>query len=106
MAERESVGACPKCGGEVRAGDSRYVCERAAGEGAACDFTFGRRILQRTIAPDEMRALLAKGKTGVLDGFVSKKSGRPFKAHLTMALDGQEAGKLGFEFPPRKGGRK
>ena len=108
LSEREVVGNCPKCGGGIRAGDSRFVCERAAGEkeGAACDFSFGRRILQRAITPDDMRALLSEGRTGVLEGFVSKKTGRPFKAHLTMALDGKEPGKLGFEFPPRKGGRR
>ena len=107
LSGKDSVGACPKCGGEVRAGDSRYVCERAAGEkeSAACDFSFSRRILQRGISPDEMRALLGEGKTGVLEGFVSKKTGRPFKAHLTMDLK-DDPGKLGFEFPPRKGGRK
>ena len=105
LSERESVGSCPKCGGEVRAADSRYICERGVGEGSGCDFSFGRRILQRAIAPDDMRLLLAKGKTGVLEGFVSKKTGRPFKAHLTMELEGKDAGKLGFEFPPRKGGR-
>ena len=106
LSERESVGSCPKCGGEVRAADSRYICERASGEGAACDFSFGRRILQRAITPDDMRAMLSEGKTGVLEGFVSKKTGRPFKAHLTMELGGKDAGKLGFEFPPRKGASK
>ena len=105
LSGKEVVGACPKCGGEVRAGDSRYVCERSAGEGSACDFSFSRRILQRMIAPEEMRLLLSEGKTGVLEGFVSKKTGRPFKAHLTMDLKG-ELGKLGFEFPPRKGAKK
>ena len=106
LSEREVVGSCPKCGGEVRAGDSRFVCERSAGEGSACDFSFSRRILQRGISPEEMRALLTEGRTGVMEGFVSKKTGRPFSAHLTMALDGKEPGKLGFEFPPRKGGRR
>ena len=53
-----------------------------------------------------MRALLTEGRTGALEGFVSKKTGRPFSAHLTMALDGKDPGKLGFEFPPRKGGRR
>ena len=97
LSGKDSVGVCPKCGGEVRAGDSRYVCERAAGEkeNAACDFSFSRRILQRGISPDEMRALLGEGKTGVLEGFVSKKTGRPFKAHLTMDLK-DDPGKLGF----------
>ena len=106
LSEREAVGACPKCGSQVRAADNRYLCEKNTGDGAACDFSFGRAILRRAINPDDMRALLTEGKTGVLEGFVSKKTGRPFKAHLTLGLSGAEAGKLGFEFPPRKGGAR
>ena len=106
LSEREVVGDCPKCGSPVRAATSRYMCEKAVGEKGktACDFSFGRFILRRTITPDDIRALLTEGKTGVLEGFVSKKTGRPFKAHLTLTLGGgKDAGKLGFEFPPRKG---
>ena len=101
LSGRDSVGKCPKCGGEVREGDARFICERSAGEGSACDFSFSRRILQRAISPDEMRALLESGRTANLQGFVSKKTGRPFSAHLTMDLK-DDPGKLGFEFAPRK----
>ena len=73
LSGKEVVGACPKCGGEVRAGDSRYVCERSAGEGSACDFSFSRRILQRMIAPEEMRQLLSEGKTGFWRGLSPRR---------------------------------
>ena len=46
-----------------------------------------------------MRQLLDKGKTDLLQGFVSKKNKRKFAAHLTIDLG---SGKLGFEFAPRK----
>ena len=107
LAKKESVGDCPKCGGTVRAGGGRYLCERAVGEGAACDFSFPRKMLQREIAPEEMRKLLGEGKTGLIENLVSRKTGRPFSAFLKMDL-AKKDGKLEFEFPPRenKGGKK
>ncbi len=62
-----------------------------------------KMILGRRIDPDHIEQLLARGKTDLITGFISKKK-RPFDAYLL--LDGK--GKLGFEFPPRKrrGARK
>jgi DNA topoisomerase-3 len=45
-----------------------------------------------------MTRLLQTGKTALLDGFVSNKTRRKFKAYL--AWDAKE-GKVGFEFEPR-----
>ena len=45
-----------------------------------------------------MALLLARGKTGLLEGFVSNKTRRKFKAYL--AWDAKE-GKVVFEFEPR-----
>jgi len=45
-----------------------------------------------------MSKLLATGKTDLLDGFVSNKTRRKFKAYL--AYDKKE-GKVSFEFEPR-----
>lgn len=100
MAEKESIGACPKCGKTVRDTGARYLCEAGAGETPRCDFSISRRILQRELPPEQVRLLLSEGRTAMLDGFISKKTRRPFKARIVMDLkDG--AGKLGFEFEPR-----
>ncbi len=45
-----------------------------------------------------MHKLLSTGKTELLEGFVSNKTRRKFKAYL--AYDKKE-GKVGFEFEPR-----
>ena len=103
LTEKEAMGVCPKCGATVRDAGSAYICERKAGE--QCDFSFPRRILQREIPPAEMTKLLTDGKTGVLEGFISKKSRRPFKAHLLLDIK-DKSGKLSFEFPPRAGNKK
>lgn len=53
-------------------------------------------ILGRQLDPEHIRQLLTTGKTGLINGFISKKK-KPFDAYLL--LDGK--GKLSFEFPPR-----
>ncbi|MGB0334130.1 MAG: DNA topoisomerase 3 [Opitutales bacterium] len=61
-------------------------------------FRLGKTILQKELQPDEVEKLFTEGKTALLDGFISKRTKRAFKAHLTLDLD---SGKIGFEFAPR-----
>jgi DNA topoisomerase-3 len=75
-----------------------YVCEHAVGANVTCDFKSGKIILQQPVAREQMSKLLATGKTDLLDGFVSNKTRRKFKAYL--AYDKKE-GKVVFEFEPR-----
>ena len=102
VSSMESVGACPKCGGSVRAGQNSFFCEKAAGERRQCDLVIRRQMLDRELAASEVADLLANGRTGLLEGFVSRKRGkRRFSAHLTL----DAAGKIGFAFDddrPRK----
>ena len=100
-----SLGACPKCKGHVYEHGSNYVCEHAVGAHVTCDFKTGKVILQQAVSHEEVGKLLATGKTSLLDGFVSNKTRRAFKAYL--AWDAKE-GKVGFEFEPRpeRPGRK
>jgi DNA topoisomerase-3 len=76
-----------------------YVCEKAVGATRTCDFRSGRVILQRPIESDQMKKLLATGKTDLLQ-FVSSRTRRPFAAFLVR----QPEGKIGFEFQARKDG--
>jgi DNA topoisomerase-3 len=57
-------------------------------------------ILQQPIAREQMTKLLASGATDLLEGFVSNKTRRKFKARL--AWDAKE-GKVVFAFEPRPG---
>jgi len=95
---QESLGSCPKDHGRVYEHGTSYVCEHAVGANVTCDFKSGKIILQQPIAREQMTKLLATGKTDLLDGFVSNKTRRKFKAYL--AYDRKE-GKVVFEFEPR-----
>jgi DNA topoisomerase-3 len=95
---QESLGPCPKDQGHVYEHGASYVCEHAVGANVTCDFKSGKIILQQPVAREQMTKLLATGKTELLEGFVSNKTRRKFKARL--AYDKKE-GKVIFEFEPR-----
>jgi DNA topoisomerase-3 len=75
-----------------------YVCERAVGSNRSCDFRSSAVILQQPIDRAQMSKLLASGKTDLLEKFISKKTGRPFKAYLALGKEGS----VTFEFAPRE----
>ncbi len=54
-------------------------------------------VLQQTITQEQVRKLLSTGKTDLLDGFVSNRTRRKFKAYLVKTPEG----KIGFEFEAR-----
>lgn len=66
-------------------------------------FRLGKTILQRELQPAEVESLFATGKTPLIEGFISKRTKRPFKAFLTLDFD---SGKIGFEFAPRGNAKK
>jgi len=100
FSEQESLGICPKTQGKVYEFGTSYVCEHAVGANVTCDFKSGKVILQQPIAREQMTKLLASGATDLLEGFVSNKTRRKFKARL--AWDAKE-GKVVFAFEPRPG---
>ena len=95
---QESLGICPKTQGKVYEFGSSYVCEHSVGAHVTCDFKSGKVILQQPVAREQMTRLLASGATDLLEGFVSNKTRRKFKARL--AWDAKE-GKVVFAFEPR-----
>ena len=107
LSDQPALGPCPKCGAAVKAFGKSYVCERSVPTAQqptpSCDFKSGQVILQQAVAPEQMGKLLATGKTDVLEGFVSARTRRAFKARLAWNA---EEGKVGFEFEPREGARK
>ena len=91
------VGVCPKCTSSVFEHSMSYVCEKSVGAEKTCDFCSGKVILQQKISREHMAKLLSEGRTDLLDGFVSSRTNRKFKAFLVRQPDG----KTGFEFEPR-----
>ena len=95
---KEPLGKCPACGANVYDGGMNYVCEKQAGAEQTCKFRTGKIILQQEISPEQVKKMLAEGKTDLLKGFVSNKTNRKFEAFLVV-----KDGKTGFEFKPREG---
>jgi Zn finger protein HypA/HybF involved in hydrogenase expression len=93
---KEPLGQCPKCQARVFENGMNYVCEKAVGPERTCDFKTGAVILQQPIDKAQVTKLLSEGKTDLLKGFVSNKTGRKFEAFLVV-----KEGKVSFEFAPR-----
>ena len=98
FSEQESVGACPKCHARVFEHGMSYVCENSVAMPKTCDFRSGKVILQQEIAREQMAKLLEAGRTDLLTGFKSSRTGRNFKAYLVKQSDG----KIGFEFEKKE----
>jgi DNA topoisomerase-3 len=92
-----ALGVCPKCSGAVYEHGMKYICEHTVGPNKHCDFNTGKVILQQEISEEQVKKLLATGKTDLLTNFKSQRTGRVFKAYLVR----QESGKIGFEFEAR-----
>ena len=97
FSDKAPLGACPKCTARVFEHGMSYVCERSVGPDRNCDFRSGKVILQQEITEAQMKKLLTEGRTDLLDGFVSSRTRRKFKAFLVP----DASGKIGFEFAPR-----
>lgn len=95
---KESLGKCPKCGSGIFENGMSYVCEKSVGENRSCDFRCGSIILQQPVDRTQLAKLLTEGKTDLLAKFVSKKTGRAFKAFLALDKDKKPV----FEFEPRE----
>ncbi|MDR1310746.1 MAG: DNA topoisomerase III [Burkholderiaceae bacterium] len=112
FAEKEAIGVCPQCGGNVYEMPQAYYCEKTwgrtadeagsgakkTGKGKNCQFRVGRVILQQEMSPDQVKKLLREGTTDLLTGFVSNRTRRPFKAYLVLKADGS----TGFRFEEKK----
>lgn len=93
--EAVAIAPCPRCGAAVRARNKVFACE-----GAECDLHIFRSMSGRDISADEAKALLAEGRTPVLDGFVSRRTGKAFRAGLTWGEQGNVS--LYFDDGPSK----
>ncbi|GLU34299.1 DNA topoisomerase III [Trinickia caryophylli] len=98
FSDQEPVGACPKCHARVFEHGMSYVCENSVASPKTCDFRSGKVILQQEIAREQMAKLLGEGRTDLLTGFKSSRTGRNFKAYLVKQSDG----KIGFEFEKKE----
>ncbi|MDR2735816.1 MAG: DNA topoisomerase 3 [Puniceicoccales bacterium] len=101
----EGIGKCQceNCDGTVYDYENAYICENFIKKDKAsrCMFRIGKYVLGKELTREQAAKLLANGKTDVIEGFRSKKTGRLFSAALIF-----KEGKLGFEFQPKESRKK
>ena len=92
----DEVGICPLCGATVRRTKFGYGCSAYK---AGCKFSFGSYICNRAVSVSNAKLLLETGRTSLIRGFVSPRTGKSFDAWLVLA-----DGKCVFDFqgPPQK----
>jgi len=83
--------------------DTAYLSPTMAAEKSSGGTRIAKTILQNEVTTEQARKLFSEGKTDVIEGFISRKTKRPFSAHLLLD---SETGKLTFEFPPRPAKKK
>jgi DNA topoisomerase-3 len=85
------IGNCPLCGEPVRRMRSFYGCAGYKDKG--CKFSVNLVICGRSISTEHAKALLTEGKTPVIEGFRSPRTGKTFDASLKL-----ENGRAVFDF--------
>lgn len=92
------VGTFKESGATVYETPNAYACQRTLQNEPGDNFRLSRTMLGKTLPREEVAKLLETGKTGLIKGFKSKRTGRLFDAFLFL----KPRGGIGFEFPPRK----
>ncbi len=93
----DAVAKCPLCQSDVIRKQTFYGC---SGYRNGCQFLVGTSICKRTIPVSVLRELIQEGRTPILEGFVSAKTGKTFSAALKL-----EGARAVFEFeklPPKQ----
>jgi DNA topoisomerase-3 len=67
-----------------------------------CGLTVWRTIAKKDLSDQQLTTLLMNGKTGVIKGFMSSKTGKPFDAAVAFDADYKTV----FEFEKRKGSKE
>ncbi len=88
--------ACPKCGGAIVVTPFGFACENhRRDDDESCNFLVGK-IASVKIKEAQLKELLLRGKTDVIEGFVAK-TGMKFDAPLKLTEDGE----IIFDFPEK-----
>ena len=102
--DREIIGKCPRCGGNVTESKQGFFCENRSCRFALWKnskfFSAKKKQLTKAVAAE----LLGKGKVP-LKGCYSEKTGKTYDAVVVLEDDGQHAN-FKLEFDRQKGGKK
>ena len=89
---------CPKC----KNGQMVFYPKVVKCKDESCGLTVFRTIAKKELTDGQLNDLLMNGKTALIKGFVSGKTGSTFDAIVKFDVDYKTV----FEFPPRKGDSK
>ncbi len=81
---------CPKCkNGTIYFNEKSAFCSNwnAEKEEEKCNFSIWRVVAEKKLSNGDFEDLLTKGETNKIEGFISKKTGKPFSAILKMKED-------------------
>jgi DNA topoisomerase-3 len=93
------VGVNPRDGTPMHEAPNAFVSASYAKGDKEKGLRISRKILGKVIPTEDAKKLFANGETGIIDGFVSKRTHRPFKAILVLDV---KKGGISFKFPPRE----
>jgi DNA topoisomerase III len=88
----ENAGKCPRCGRAVIKGSRAWSCANHD-----CTLSIPTWLCGKVIDEPLATALLKTGRTKLIAGFKSPRTGKTFSAYLLL-----QEGKVAFEFPPDK----
>lgn len=97
LEELPVVGVFKESGATVYETPTSFSCERTLRNEPGDTFRMSRMMLGKTLERESIQKLLSEGKTDLIKGFKSKRTGRLFDAFLIL----KPGGSIGFEFPPR-----
>lgn len=100
----ESVGTCPRCGGQVTERSKGFFCQNPT-----CKFAIWKsnrffETKEKPVSKALVQSLLKDGRAN-LKGCHSEKTGKLYDAVVILEDDGQNT-QFHLEFPARKGGAK
>ncbi len=88
---------------ELTENDKQWSVPDFCQTGNKTGFTMSKTILGKEMNEEQLRRVLAEGKSELITGFISQRTNRAFDAYLV--LDARK-GTVGFEFPPREPRKK
>lgn len=100
--ELTPVGVFKESGETVYETPKAFACARNLRNEPGDTFRLSRSMLGKTLEAEQVAKLLSEGKTDLIKGFKSKRTGRLFDAFLIL----KRKGDIGFEFPPRPAAKK
>ncbi|HYG59604.1 MAG TPA: DNA topoisomerase, partial [Symbiobacteriaceae bacterium] len=90
------AGKCPRCGRSVVKTSREWSCDNHD-----CTLRIPAWLCGKVVDTTLAEALLTKGRTKLITGFKSQRTGKTFSAFLVL-----KEGQVGFEFPPDKPAKK